>query len=482
MDQGKILVVDDEESLRLVLKKALEREGFWVQTVESGQLAKVCLHDNPFDVSLVDIKLPDIDGITLLKEAKEEGLDTSFIVMTAQNTMKNAIEAMKGGAFDYITKPFDLDEMLVVVQRALENRKLTRDFRELKEEVKKKYEPRGNMVGESPALQKVFKIIGQVVSTRATILILGESGTGKELVAKTIHYNSPRWNKSFIAVNCGAIPKELLESEFFGHEKGSFTGALERRIGKFELAEGGTLFLDEIGDLPMNLQTKLLRALQEEEFSRVGGRETLKTDVRILASTNQDLEKAVREKRFREDLYFRLKVIPIHLPALRERKGDIALLVAFFIEKHNRDMGTQISGVSPETLKLLEDYPWPGNVRELENVMIRASVLSPGTILFPKDFNLSTSSETSPPDYENLSLEEIIQRKLDDYFNRTRGVDVENLYSLVIERVERPLIELTLKATRGNQIRAAQILGINRNTLRKKITNLHISVKDSYDE
>ena len=482
MDQGKILIVDDEESLRLILKKALEREGFWVQTVENGQLAKVCLHDNPFDVSLVDIRLPDIDGLTLLKEAKKDGLDTSFIVMTAQNTMKNAIEAMKGGAFDYITKPFDLDEMLLVVQRALENRKLSRDFRELKEEVKKKYEPRGNMMGESPAIQKVFKTIGQVVSTRTTILIQGESGTGKELVAKTIHYNSPRWNKPFIAVNCAAIPKELLESEFFGHEKGSFTGALERRIGKFELAEEGTLFLDEIGELPTDLQTKLLRALQEEEFSRVGGRETLKTDVRILASTNQDLEKAVREKRFREDLYFRLKVIPIHLPPLRERKGDIALLVAFFIEKHNRDMGTHISGVSPEALKLLEEYPWPGNVRELENVMIRAAVLSPGTVLFLKDFNLSTGSETAPPDYENLSLEEIIQRKLDDYFNRTRGVDVENLYSLVIERVERPLIELTLKATRGNQIRAAQILGINRNTLRKKITNLRINVKDSYEE
>jgi two-component system nitrogen regulation response regulator GlnG len=389
---------------------------------------------------------------------------------------------MKGGAFDYITKPFDLDEMLLVVQRALENRKLSRDFRELKEEVKKKYEPKGNMMGESPAIQKVFKTIGQVVSTRTTILIQGESGTGKELVAKTIHYNSPRWNKPFIAVNCAAIPKELLESEFFGHEKGSFTGALERRIGKFELAEEGTLFLDEIGELPTDLQTKLLRALQEEEFSRVGGRETLKTDVRILASTNQDLEKAVREKRFREDLYFRLKVIPIHLPPLRERKGDIALLVAFFIEKHNRDMGTHISGVSPEALKLLEEYPWPGNVRELENVMIRAAVLSPGTVLFLKDFNLSTGSETAPPDYENLSLEEIIQRKLDDYFNRTRGVDVENLYSLVIERVERPLIELTLKATRGNQIRAAQILGINRNTLRKKITNLRINVKDSYEE
>ncbi len=330
-------------------------------------------------------------------------------------------------------------------------------------------------------MQKIYKTIGQVVSTPATILIQGESGTGKELVAKTIHYNSPRWNKPFIAVNCAAIPRELLESEFFGHEKGSFTGALERRVGKFELAEEGTLFLDEVGDLPVNLQTKLLRALQEGEFTRVGGRETLKSNVRILASTNQDLEKAVREKRFREDLYFRLKVIPIHLPPLRERKGDIALLVAYFIDRHNREMGTQVTGVSPETLKQLENYSWPGNVRELENALIRAAVLSPGTILFPKDFTLSIEPEAVSADYDNLSLEEIIRHKLENYFQRTRGVDVENLYSLIIERVERPLIELTLKSTRGNQIRAAQILGINRNTLRKKITNLHIKVKETND-
>ncbi len=481
MEQGKVLVVDDEESLRLILKKALEREGYWVQTVENGHLAQLCLHDNRFDVSLLDIRLPDIDGLTLLKDAKEEGLETSFIIMTAQSTMSNAIEAMKRGAFDYITKPFDLDEIIVVVQRALENQKLIRDFRELKEEVKKRYEPGGNMVGESPAMQKVYKIIGQVVSTTATILIQGESGTGKELVAKTIHYNSPRWNKPFIAVNCAAIPRELLESEFFGHEKGSFTGALERRIGKFELAAEGTLFLDEVGDLPLALQTKLLRALQEGEFSRVGGRETLKVDVRILASTNQDLERAVRERRFREDLYFRLKVIPIHLPPLRERKGDIALLVAYFINKHNREMGSQATGVSPEALKLLEEHSWPGNVRELGNAMIRASVLSPGRILFPKDFSLTIGQESVPADYDNLSLEEIIQSKLEDYFQRTRGVHLENLYSLIIERVERPLIELTLKATRGNQIRAAQILGINRNTLRKKITHLRIKVKETYE-
>jgi two-component system nitrogen regulation response regulator GlnG len=477
MDQGKILIAEDEESLRWVLKKALEEEGYWVQTVASGHLASQSLHENHFEVSLIDIRLPDLDGLTLLKEAKDAGIDTSMILMTAQNTMHNAIEAMKNGAFDYVTKPFDLEEILVLVQRAIESRRLSRDFRELKEEVKKRFEPGVNIIGSSSAMQKVYKTIGQVVDTHATILIQGESGTGKELVAKTIHYNSPRWNKPFITVNCAAIPRELLESELFGHEKGSFTGALERRIGKFELAVEGTLFLDEIGDMPLDLQTKLLRVVQDREFSRVGGREVLKADVRILAATNQDLEKAVKEKRFREDLYFRLKVIPIHLPPLRERKGDIGLLVGYFIEKINREMGTRISGVSPETLKLLEAHPWPGNVRELENTLIRAAVLSPGPILFPKDFTLQGNQGSHSREVDTLSLEEVIRHKLEDYFERTKGVDVDNLYTLVVERVERPLIELTLRKTQGNQLRAAQILGINRNTLRKKISDLHINVK-----
>ena len=477
MEQGKILVAEDEESLRWVLKKALEEGGYWVQTAANGRLAQQSLKENHFDVSLMDIKLPDVDGLTLLKEAKEAGVETAMILMTAQNTMRNAIEAMKYGAFDYITKPFDIDEILVVVKRAIESRKLSRDFRELKEEIKKRFEPGVTMIGASTAMQKVYKTIGQVVNTDATILIQGESGTGKELVAKTIHYNSPRWNKPFVAVHCAAIPRELLESELFGHEKGSFTGALERRIGKFELAEEGTLFLDEVGDIPLELQTKLLRVLQEREFSRVGGRDILKTNVRILAATNQDLEKAVKEKRFREDLYFRLKVIPIYLPPLRERKGDISLLVNHFVEKINREMATQMSGVSPEAFKLLEEHPWPGNVREMENTLIRAAVLSASPILFPKDFSFQSRQGSGLPDYDNLSLEEIIHYKLEDYFDRTKGVDVDNLYSLVVERVERPLIELTLKKTRGNQIRAAQILGINRNTLRKKIADLHINIK-----
>src|SRR4249920_771765 len=477
MDQGKILVTEDEESLRFVLQKALEGEGYWVQTAANGATARRLLGESHFDVALMDIKLPDADGLSLLKEFKDGGVDTAMILMTAQNTMRNAIGAMKNGAFDYITKPFDLDEVLVLVKRAIDSRKLTRDFRELKEEVKKRFEPGVNIIGTSSSMQSVYKIIGQVVDTQATILILGESGTGKELVAKTIHYNSPRWNQPFIAINCAAIPRDLLESELFGHEKGSFTGAMDRRLGKFELAEGGTLFLDEVGDIPLDLQTKLLRVLQDHEYSRVGGRDILKADVRILAATNQDLEKSVKEKRFREDLYFRLKVIPIYLPPLRERRGDIQQLIGYFIDKINREMGLQISGVSPEALKLLEEHAWPGNVRELENTLIRAAVLSSSPILFPKDFTLQSKPGVSNLEVDQLSLEEIIRHKLEDYFRRTGDVDLDNLYSLVIERIERPLIELTLKKTRGNQIRAAQILGINRNTLRKKIVDLRIEVK-----
>jgi two-component system nitrogen regulation response regulator GlnG len=477
MEQGKILITEDEESLRFVLQKALENEGYWVQTAASGERARQLLTDTHFDVSLMDIKLPDVDGLTLLKEIRDAGSDTAMILMTAQNTMRNAIGAMKNGAFDYITKPFDLDEVLVLVKRAIDSRKLSRDFRELKEEVKKRFEPGFNIIGTSASMQRVYKTIGQVVDTQATILIQGESGTGKELVAKTIHYNSSRWNQPFVAINCAAIPRELLESELFGHERGAFTGALDRRIGKFELAEGGTLFLDEVGDIPLELQTKLLRVLQDREYSRVGGRETLRADVRILAATNQDLEKAVKEKRFREDLYFRLKVIPIHLPPLRDRRGDIPLLIGYFIEKINREMGIQISGVSPEAQKLLEEHSWPGNVRELENMLIRAAVLASGPILFPKDFSLQNRTAPATLEVDELSLEELLRHKLKDYFQRTAGVEVDNLYSLVIERIERPLIELTLKKTRGNQIRAAEILGINRNTLRKKIADLGIELK-----
>ena len=474
MEQGKILVTEDEESLRFVLQKALEAEGYWVQTAANGATARRLLTDNHFDVSLMDIKLPDVDGLALLKEFKDAGIDTAMILMTAQNTMRNAIGAMKNGAFDYITKPFDLDEVLVLVKRAVDSRKLSRDFRELKEEVKKRFEPGVNIIGTSSSMQSVYKTIGQVVDTLATILILGESGTGKELVAKTIHYNSPRWNQPFIAINCAAIPRDLLESELFGHEKGSFTGALDRRLGKFELAEGGTLFLDEVGDIPLDLQTKLLRVLQDHEYSRVGGRDVLKADVRILAATNQDLDKSVKEKRFREDLYFRLKVIPIYLPPLRERRGDIPELINFFLAKINREMGTSIVALSPEARDLLIRHNWPGNVRELENTLVRAAVLAAGPTLMPRDLALA-AQEPTPAMYGDMSLEEIVRLKLKEYFRQTGDVEPSDLYALIIERIERPLIELTLERTGGNQLQAAAILGINRNTLRKKIAALKIT-------
>ncbi len=477
MEQGRILLVEDDESLSRVLRKALERQGYWVATSATGRNARQLLEESGFDAVLLDIGLPDIEGLALFDFVKETGLQTPFIVMTAQNTMRNAIEAMKSGAFDYLTKPFDLDVLMVVVDRALDRRRLSRELNDLKEEVKKKYEPGVNMIGTSAAMQQVFKTIGQVAGTDTTILIHGESGTGKELVAKTIHYNSSRWNKPFVPVNCAAIPRDLLESELFGHEKGAFTGALERHIGTFEQANGGTLFLDEVGDLPLELQTKLLRVLQDGSYRRVGGKDILQSDTRLLTATNQDLEKAVQENRFRDDLYFRLKVIPLAIPPLRERRSDLSALIDFFIAKVNSEMGTKAWGVSPDALRELQQYDWPGNVRELENALIRAAVLSPGPILSAKDFSLSSPREPLPNDYDSLSLEEAVRGKLEDYFRRTRGVEVENLYAVIMERVERPLIELSLQATRGNQIRAAQLLGINRNTLRKKLTDLRITVK-----
>lgn len=477
MEQGRILLVEDDESLSRVLRKALERQGYWITASATGREARRLLEESAFDAVMLDIQLPDMEGLALLDLARDSGLQAPFIVMTAQNTMRNAIDAMKAGAFDYLTKPFDLDVLQVVVERALDRRRLSRELSDLKEEVKKKYEPGVNMIGASAAMQQVFKTIGQVAGTDTTILIQGESGTGKELVAKTIHYNSARWNKPLVPLNCAAIPRDLIESELFGHEKGAFTGALERRIGAFEMAHEGTLFLDEVAELPPELQTKLLRVLQDGSYRRVGGNETLRSDARLLAATNQDLEKAVHENRFRNDLYFRLKVIPLTIPPLRERRADMPALIDFFVAKVNGDMGTQISGVSPDALKELQQYDWPGNVRELENALIRAAVLSPGPILSARDFTLSSLEEPPSNNLDSLSLEEIMRSKLEDYFRRARGAPVENLYSVVMERAERPLIELTLQATRGNQVRAAQLLGINRNTLRKKITDLGITVK-----
>ncbi len=394
------------------------------------------------------------------------------IIITAQNTMANTIEAMKLGAFDYVAKPFDLEAVSRLVQRVLEMPPAASDAPRLTAETRQRFE----IIGTTPAMQEIFKTIGRVAATDATVLIQGESGTGKELIARAIHSHSARAQGPFIALNCSAVPRDLLESELFGHERGAFTGATEQRPGVFEVASDGTLFLDEIGDMPLELQVKLLRVLQERELTRLGSREVIHVNCRIVAATNQDLARAVRENRFREDLLFRLRVVPITVPPLRQRRGDIPALIDYFVQKVNREADTRVAGVSAEARAALCKHDWPGNVRELENTLLRAAVLAPGPTLMPHDLALA-AAEPAPARHDDLSLEEVVRLKLAEYFRQTGDVDPANLYTLIMERVERPLIELTLERTRGNQLRAASILGINRNTLHKKITDLQITPK-----
>jgi two-component system nitrogen regulation response regulator GlnG len=466
-----ILVADDEESIRWVLERACTQGGHEVLAVGSGNEALEALRSRRFDVALVDIKMPDLSGLDVLTRARTDRLDTLFIIMTAQNTMANAIEATKRGAYDYLTKPFDLDQVALLIARAMELRRLTQDLERLRGELQQRREL---VIGRTPAMQEVYKVIGRVAPTDATVLVQGETGTGKELVAKTIHYHSERGGP-FVALNCSAIPNELLESELFGYERGAFTGAVERRIGKFEAAAGGSLFLDEIADLPLALQAKLLRVLQEREFTRVGGREAIRADVRIIAASNQDLEGAVRAGRFREDLFFRLNVVRVYVPPLRERRGDIPELIEFFVDKVNRDLGTSIVGVSPEARDLLMRHSWPGNVRELENALLRAAVLARARTLVPDDFSLA--GQPTQRAAEALPLEEAVRRRLAELLAADATAAAGELHAMLINAVERPLIEVVLERAGGNQVKAADMLGINRNTLRKKITELGIEVR-----
>src|SRR6184192_4075218 len=468
---GNILVADDEESIRWVLERACTQHGHRVVAVASGTDALQALRSGTFDVALIDIKMPDLSGLEVLSRARAAEVDTLFIIMTAQNTMANAIEATKRGAYDYLTKPFDLEQVGLLVGRALELRRLTRDLQRLRGELKQRHEL---VIGRTPAMQEVYKAIGRVAPTDATVLIQGETGTGKELIAKTIHYHSSRGGP-LMALNCPGTPTELLESELFCYERGAFTGAVERRIGKFEAAAGGTLLLDEIADMPLALQAKLLRVLQEREFTRVGGRDALRADVRIIAASNQDLEAAVRAGRFRDDLFFRLNVVRLTLPPLRDRRGDIPDLIQFFIDKFNRDLGTAIVGVSDDVRELLMRHTWPGNVRELENALLRAAVLARGRTLVPEDFALAGQPRQSSA--EVLPLEEAVRHRLAELLERDAGVPVGELHAKLISAVERPLIEIVLERSGGNQVKAAEMLGINRNTLRKKITELGIEIR-----
>lgn len=373
---GTILIADDEPNIRRVLDAVLTKEGYTVIAAENGKKAIDAVSTNTdIDVLITDLIMPDINGVELLETARQINPTVSVVMITAHGTIKSAVDAMRLGAFDYITKPFDMDELKVVVKRAFERRSLIEENRDLRHQLKTRYKFE-NIIGASSRMQEVFKMVDRVADSRASVLIRGESGTGKELIARALHFNSTRAQNPFVPVVCVALSEQLLESELFGHEKGSFTGAVGQKPGRFEMAHTGTLFLDEIGDIPGNVQMKLLRVLQEREFERVGGLKPIKVDVRLVTATNQDLEKGVKEGTFREDLFYRLQVVQINLPPLRDRIEDVPLLVEHFINKYSKENCKDIKYASPEALELMMSYKWPGNVRQLENTCERAIVLS----------------------------------------------------------------------------------------------------------
>ncbi len=478
MPLNRILVADDEESMRWVLSKALRKKGFAVDLAKDGDEALEMILADGYDLAILDIKMPGITGLDLLDRVRETKSDLLMVIMTAEASMKNAVEAMKRGAYDYITKPFDLDVIDAIIEKVSRAREMTTQVTLLKEELKDRYQLEKNIIGNSPAMRDIYKIIGKVAPSDVTVLIQGESGTGKELIARAIHFNSRRLGKPFIALNCAAIPKELLESELFGFEKGAFTGAVERKLGKFEQANGGTIFLDEIGDMPLDLQAKILRVLQEKEITRTGGNQNIPVDLRIVAATNQDLEEKVRNKAFREDLFYRLNVVPIRMVPLRERAEDIPLLVDYFLAKTCAELEIPVKHCDPPAYQLLGRYQWPGNVRELENTIKRAVILSSDPLLTVSDFpGLTMLGDGDRTPSGELSLEGLVDLKLRSCFTNMEKMESGDVYAMVLEQVERPLIRFVLEKSRWNQVRAADILGINRNTLRKKIQELGIELR-----
>ena len=458
-----ILVIDDDESIIWVIKKALEPLGYKI-TSRTRLAAGLRAVQDKTHIILLDLILPDGDGLEGLREIRSVNPDAIVIMITANAKMQSTITAMKEGAYDYLEKPFDLEELKIVVENAFRDLSLRKELKQLKKAAFETENPQ--MIGKSPKMLKVFKDIGKVASKDITVLIAGESGTGKELVAKAIHYNSSRSLDPFIAINSASIPKDLLESELFGYKKGAFTGAVRDKKGKIETANRGTLFLDEISEIEPDLQAKLLRFLQEKEFTPLGSNETIKADVRIIGASNKDLAVAVQNGQFREDLYYRFNVVQIKLPPLRERKEDIPLLAKGFLREATEKLETGEKELSKEAKALMLKYDWPGNVRELENVIKRACVLSTGTIIENKDLLIEENNSYSVKDF----LEEKLKHYLKDMTNTPNC----NLYNTVLSEVEKALILIVLKETNGNQLKTAKVLGINRNTLRSKIKEYKI--------
>jgi two-component system nitrogen regulation response regulator GlnG len=465
---ARILVADDEPAIRWLLERLLRQAGHAATVVEDGAAALAAAAGPlPFDVAFLDIRMPGLDGLEVLTRLRATSPDTAVIVMTAHGSVRAAVEAMQRGAYDYLAKPFDNDEALLLVARAVQAKALAREVVELRTGIQEVWEF-GALVGKSARMQDVYKTIGRIAGTDVTVLLLGESGTGKEVVARAIHHYSRRAGKPFVAVSCAAIPATLLEAELFGHERGAFTDAHQRRLGKFELAHGGTIYLDEVGDLGPELQPKLLRVLQEREVERIGGGEPVRVDVRVVAATNRDLEALIREGRFREDLYYRLNVVSVTLPALRERVEDVPFLVDHFLAKYAGELGER--ALSAEALERLTGYGWPGNVRELENVIQHAMVMATGGVILPE--HLPIAAGAGAPVVREGTLEQLIQEKLEECVRGLGTRESANLYELLLGLVERPLFRAVLRETGGNQLRAAALLGINRNTLRKKLRAL----------
>jgi two-component system response regulator PilR (NtrC family) len=451
-----ILVIDDEEIMREILETLLTREGYTVRLAASGAEGLDLARSLPFDAVITDVMMPGMDGLQVLDELRKVDDDLPVIMITAFASMENAISAMKRGAFDYITKPFKNDEVLVVLRNAVERRRLQAENVTLRQNLQARYHKFAGIIGKSPRMKQVFDLIIQAAPSRSTILITGESGTGKELVARAIHSNSSRSDKSFVTVNSGNLPPDLLESTLFGHVKGAFTGAVYPKKGLFDLADKGSIFFDEIGNIPLETQAKLLRVMQEREFMRLGGMETIRVDVRIIAATNVDLKREMEDGRFREDLFYRLHVIAIHLPALRERKDDIPLLVQHFLEKYGEENNRPHLELAPEALDLLMEYDWPGNVRELENVIERATVLTPGSRIGP---DLIPDHVRRAPSFQ---MPHVVMPP--------EGVSLKD----VTAAYERQWIESALEAAGGVQKRAAELLRIKPTTLNEMIKRYDI--------
>jgi two-component system, NtrC family, response regulator PilR len=452
MLEDKILVADDEQSMREFLDIMLKKEGYRVTLAGNGEEVLKLIDKDIFDLVLLDIRMPKMDGIAVLKKIKASFPETIVIMITAYASADTAIKAMKEGAYDYITKPFKVEEIKVIIKNALEKKNLQKENLLLKQVVKDRYRF-GSIIGQSPKMLALYDLLEKVAPTKTNILITGESGTGKELVAKAIHYNSSRKDKPFVTLNCGAIPESLIESELFGHMKGAFTDAIATKKGLFEMADEGTIFLDEISELPLLMQVKLLRVLQDREFKRVGGTEDIRVDVRIISATNKDLEEGVKEKRFREDLFYRLNVIQIKLPPLRERREDIAVLAAHFLKKYSDELNKNISKISPEALHLLLNYGYPGNVRELQNIIERAVALGNGQELIPQHLSSYLEEQVH------------IKKGMLDLDIPSDGIDLEK----VIEDLERTLLLKALDRTKGIKKRAAELLRINFRSMRYRL-------------